>query len=352
MGEPFLQWIKSGRWRRPGSWLLAAALVALVGFYALRAYTGEGQGPVRLVVYAFSTQEQVLTDGIFPAFERAWEAETGRELELEAVFGASGTLAGQINLGAPADIALLSTAEHVDWLRLGRRVRQDTRPLIVGCTPMVIATRPGNPWGITGYSSLAQDGLSLIHSDPQVSGAGEWSVLAVYGSALFETGDAAAAEAQLAALWRNVRMLAPSARAAMTLFELGAGDALITYEQDALLAQQRGVTIEVVTPGRTIVARPAAVIVDNNVTRAERPAAEALIRYLTSDAGLQILSAQHMRPADCQDETLTPLVAPFTVEDLGGWSTAYDELVKDLWRAKIAPGLNLEPAPRLPEVGE
>jgi len=349
MVQPVREWLKSGRWRRLGSWLLATALIAIVGFYGLRAYLGDSQSPVRLIIYAFSTQEQLLADGVLPAFEQAWETETGRSLEMEAVFGASGTLAGQINLGAPADVALLSTAEHVDWLRLGRRVRQDTQPVIVGCAPMVIVTRVGNPWGITDFSSLAQDGLQLIHSDPQSSGAGEWSVLAEYGSALAETEDPAAAREQLSAIWANVRLLAPSARAAMTLFELGAGDALVTYEQDALLAQQRGVPLEVVTPPRTIVAQHAAVIVDDNVTRAERPVAEALLRYLASDAGLRILDAYHMRPPSCEGSgDMVTLAAPFTVEELGGWSSAYEELIKGLWQTEIAPGLNLEQAPRLP----
>jgi ABC-type sulfate transport system substrate-binding protein len=348
MAQPIRQWFKRGGWRRPGSWFLATALIAIVVFYGLRAYLGDDEGPVRLLIYAFSTQEQMLADGILPAFEQSWEAETGRELEMEAVFGASGTLAGQINLGAPADVALLSTAEHVDWLRLGRRVRQDTQPAIIGCTPMVIVTRQGNPWGITDFSSLTQDGLRLIHSDPQSSGAGEWSILGEYGSALFETGDPAAARAQLSAVWDNVRLLAPSARAAMTLFELGAGDAMITYEQDALLALQRGVDLEVVMPPRTIVAQHAAVIVDDNVTRAERPVAVALLHYLSSDAGLQILAANHVRPPSCQSDELAALIQPFTVEELGGWSSAYEELVKGLWQTEIAPGLNLEPAPRLP----
>ncbi|HSJ53215.1 MAG TPA: substrate-binding domain-containing protein [Anaerolineae bacterium] len=352
MKQPVREWVKSGGWRRPGSWFLATVLIALVGFYAVRATLGDSQSPVRLVVYAFSTQEEVLADGIFPAFEQAWEAKTGRDLELEAVFGASGTLAGQINLGAPADVALLSTAEHVDWLRLGRRVRRDAEPAIVGCTPMVIVTRPGNPWGIVDFSSLGQDGLRLVHSDPQSSGGGEWSVLAVYGSALFETGQPASARAQLFAVWDNARLLASSAREAMTLFELGAGDALVTYEQDALLALRRGVALEIVTPPRTIVARYAAVIVDDNVTRAERPVAQALLRYLASDAGLQILGAHHLRPPSCEGEGMAVLEAPFTVEELGGWSSAHEELVKGLWQTEIAPRLNLEPAPRLPEVGE
>jgi sulfate transport system substrate-binding protein len=138
----------------------------------------------------------------------------------------------------------------------------------------------------------------------------------------------------------------------MTLFELGAADALVTYEQDAMLAKQRGAALEVVTPPHTIVARHAAVVVDDNVTHAERPVAEALLGYLAGDAGLGILAAHHMRPPSCQSQVLPTLAEPFTVEDLGGWSRAYEELVKGLWQTEIAPGLSLEPAPRLPEVGE
>ena len=346
MIESGKQWFKGGRWRRPGSWLLGSALLAIVAFYAFQALVVDPRRPVRLVIYAFSTQEEVLTQGILPAFEQAWEAETGRDVRLEAVLGASGTLAGQINLGAPADIALFSNAEHVDWLRLGRRVRRDTEPVIAGCTPMVIVTRPGNPLGIDGFAALAQEGLRLIHADPRSSGAGEWAVLAEYGSALSETGSEDAARAQLAAIWRNVVLMPPSARAAMTVFELGAGDALVTYEQDALQALDRGVALELVAPPRTIVARHATVIVDDNVTRTERPVAEAFLRYLVSGAGQQVFERHNLRPASCSDGPFAVLVEPFTVEELGGWSRAYEELVKGLWQNEIEPKLNL------PNLGE
>jgi ABC-type sulfate transport system substrate-binding protein len=68
-----------------------------------------------------------------------------------------------------------------------------------------------------------------------------------------------------------------SARASLILFELGAGDALVTYEQDAFLARQRGVSLEIVRPPRTILARHYAVIVDENVTASEEPVAEAFL---------------------------------------------------------------------------
>ena len=338
-------------WRRPAGWGLGAVLIIIVTFYGWQAFFAHADGPVKLVVYAFSTQEEVLTQTIFPAFEQMWEAETGRDLTLEGVFGPSGTLAGQINLGAPADVAILSNMQHVNWLKVGRRVRPNVQPALISQTPMVIVTRPGNPANIADFGDLAQPGLRLIHADPRSSGAGDWAVLAEYGSALQESGSPVEAQTQLKAIWRNVRLLGSSARATLTLFELDAGDALITYEQDARLALAREVPLEIVVPPHTIVAQHAAVVVDANVTASEQPAAQAFVDFLLSETGQQAFTRYHLRPAGLEGDTFPPLVAPFTVEALGGWSHAYTGLVETLWQGEIEPGLNLEPAVRLLDTG-
>lgn len=336
-------------WRRWAAWALGMVVFLMVAYYAGRSFLLNAQGPVRLIVYAFSTQEELFSQQVFPAFERQWEGQTGQDLTIEGVFGPSGTLAGQINLDAPADLAVLSNEQHVNWLKLGRRVRRDTEPVAVSFTPMVIVVRPGNPRAIQEFADLAQPGLRLVHPDPRSSGAGDWAVLAEYGSALLAANDPQVARRQLLDIWSNVAMLAPSARAALTLFELGAGDVLVTYEQDALLAQARGVPLEVIVPESTIVAQHVAVVVDDNVTASERAAAEAFLTYLTSGAGREMLACVHLR---CGPPPPVDASAParfFRVEDLGGWPQAYRELVEGLWQEEIAPGLDLV----LPnEVGE
>jgi ABC-type sulfate transport system substrate-binding protein len=339
-------------WRSPVGWLLGSLLVIMVAIYGISALVNSSHTPIRLVVFGFSTQEETFTQGIFPAFEKGWQAETGQNLTIEGVFGPSGTLAGQINLGAPADVAILSNIQHVNWLRLGHKLRRDNQAVIIGCTPMVVVTRQDNPAGISEMADLAGAGLRLLHADPRSSGAGEWAVLAEYGSAFMTTGDAATAKAQLMAIWRNVRMLTPSGRDALTLFELGTGDALITYEQDARLGMDRGVPLEIVIPAHTVVAQPVAVIVDDNVTSSERPVVEAFVQYLASDAGQQILGRYHLRSVNCQNDHLPPLIQPFTVEDLGGWSQANTDLMEALWQTEIEPRLDLEAAPKLLGAGE
>lgn len=339
---------KSKNWRRWATWGLAVALFLITLVYVRQAILADTRGPVKLVVYGFSTQEEVLTQRIFPAFEQSWEAETGRELIIESVFGPSGTLAGQINLGAPADVVLLSNEQHLNWLKVGRQVPAEARPVIVSRTPMVIVTRPGNPAGVADFNDLAQPGLRLLHADPRSSGAGDWAVMAVYGSAWPDSGDQAGSQARLEAIWDNVVMLAPSVRAALTLFELGAGDALITYEQDARLAQARGVPLEIIIPSRTIVAEHVIALIEPNLTPPKRAAAQAFVDYLLSPAGQQALIEYQLRPVDESfSEVFPPLAHPFTAADLGGWSKAYPELVEKLWERKIEPRLKLEPAIQL-----
>ena len=351
MAERIKERLRSTDWLRLIRAALALPLLAVAAFYGWTAMSN-AEGPVRLQIYAFSTQEEALTQGIFPAFERAWEAETGQDLTIEGVFGASATLAGQINLGAPADVAIFSNAQHVTHLKVGQRVRGSTEPLLVAQTPMVIVTRPGNPWQIASFEDLAQPGLRLLHADPRSSGAGQWAVLAEYGSSLLETGSRAAAEEQLMAIWRNVRLLGSSARSAMSLFELGAGDAFVTYEQDALSARDRGSDLQIVVPQRTIVAQHVAVLVDDNIKLRERAAAGAFVDYLADDEAQELFRRYHLRPASAGADASDPPHQAFTVQELGGWSRVYLDLIERLWVTKIEPRLELEAAPSLLDIGE
>lgn len=327
--------------------LLVAILLGLLVLHGREALLTDCQRPIELIVYGFSTQEEIFCERIFSDFAATWKAKTGRDLVIEGVFGPSGLLAEQINLGAPADVAVVSNAQHINWLKGNYRVRQETQPVVIGSTPMVIVTRPGNPAGISDFADLAQQGLHLLHSEPLHSGAGDWSVLAEYGSIWLETGDREAAEEQLESIWRNVRFLGSSARVSLTQFELGMGDALVTYEQDAHLALERGVSLEIVIPPRTIVAQRVAVIVDDNVTTAERPVAQAFIDYLLSDEGQQTLNGSYLWPAGIDEGSFPEMVQTFTVNDLGGWSAAYEEVLETLWQGEIEPGLDLESTPEL-----
>ena len=334
--------ISKKNWGHPFNWLLGAIFLSIIIYLVWSGIQLNDNRPLRLVVYAFSTQEEALTQGIFPAFEQAWEAQTGKDVDIEGVFGPSGTLSVQITLGSPADVAIFSNQRHIDWLKFSKVVDRDTNQVVIASTPLIILTRPGNPANLADFADLAQPGIQLLHGDPNGSGIGEWAVLAEYGSAYLESGDHDLAEAQLKDIWQNVRLVGSSARATLTLFELGAGDALVTYEQDAYLAQQRGVPVEIIMPQRTILARHFAVIVDDNVTFVERPVVEAFLAFIQSAEGQQIFSQYYFRSDILENELLPDLLQPFTEEDLGGWAQAYNRLIENLWKTEIEPGLDLD----------
>ncbi len=317
---------------------------ALVLFLIVTAMTflSRRKNPVELIVYAYSTQIEVLSEGIFPDFESSWEAEHSRDLEINGVFGPSLTMAGQVVLGAPADVAILSHEQHVNYLKLGKMVREDTMPIAIHKTPMVIVTRPGNPAGIQEFGDLSGIGLQLIHTDPRSSGAGAWAILAEYGCNLERSENEAEAEVQLSAIWDNVKIMASSARTAMTIFEFGAADAFVTYEQDARIAMARQVELSIVIPSCTVVAEPMAVIVDKNVTSEERAVANEFLQYLLSNEGQETFMRYHLRPVTLTQVSFPELDQTISVESLGGWSQVYHELIEQLWKEEIEPNLELE----------
>ena len=336
--------IQNRNWGHPLNWFLGLIFLSAIIYMVWNGFQLNNNQPLHLVVYAFSTQEEVLTQGIFPAFEQAWEAETGEDVVIDGVFGPSGTLAGQITLGAPADIAIFSNQRHVELLKFSKFVDKDANQVMIASSPLVILTRPDNPKGISDFKDLAQPGIQLLHPDPGSSGAGEWGLLVEYGNTYLESGDQKLAESKLKDIWSNVRLMGSSARVTLTIFELGAGDALVTYEQDARLAQERGVPLEIILPNHTILTRHYAVIVDDNVTFIERPLAEAFMAYIRSDEGQQILRQYYFRPPTIDNEFVPALVQTFTEEDLGGWTEAYNRIIENYWKTEIEPDLGFDPS--------
>ena len=176
-----------------------------------------------------------------------------------------------------------------------------------------------------------------------------WSVLAIYGSELIksekETGqrDPARAQQMLKAIWRNVISTPGSAREARTQFELGQGDALVTYELDAVLMKKAGPAVEIVVPEATIFSEHPAAVIDRNVTADERPVVNAFMQYLWSDDAQRAFVQYHFRSITNEafndaDKEFARIKMPFTVSDLGGWSRAYPEIIEHVWRDQVKGG--------------
>jgi sulfate transport system substrate-binding protein len=194
-------------------------------------------GDITITLYGFSVMKESLEKAIFPGFAAKWKQEHGQVVSFQSSFAGSETVTNQILRGAPAEVAILSIERDVQRLQKDGFVTADWHSLpargIVNKTPFVIIVRQGNPKGIKDFPDLAKPGIKLIHPDPISSGGAQWSILAIYGSELKrakEDADQGNAIQLLRAIWKNVISTPGSAREARTTFELGNGDALITYE--------------------------------------------------------------------------------------------------------------------------
>jgi len=312
---------------------------------SLAQFSSSEPGRQTIVVYGFSVEEEVLVEGIFPAFQDHWRQQTGQEVVFDSIFDSSEQLTQSVLDGAPADVALLSNEQPAIWLRINDVVESDWQSFpyhgVVSHSPIAIVVRPGNPLGIENWADLARPNVRLIHPDPRTSGGAQWALLAEYGSKLLEGNNGQdAARQQLDAIWANAVETPASSREALKKFLFGVGDALVTYEQDALLAQARGADLEVIIPPSTIMTEHVVVMVDKNVKPWEREVVQAFIDFLWSDTAQQALTGYYFRSVTNEtfnDAVLafSALEGAFTVTNLGGWGYAYPEIVHDVWEEQI-----------------
>jgi sulfate/thiosulfate-binding protein len=326
-----------------------ALVVALLAGGCLPKPPAES-GDITITLYGFSIMKESFEKAICPGFTARWKQLHGQELRFQSSFAGSETITNQILQGAPAEIAILSIERDAQRLQKERFVTSDWHSFpargVLNKTPFVIIVRRGNPKGIHDFSDLAKPGVRLIHPDPVSSGGAQWSILAIYGSELKksespeEEPDTARALQTLRSIWRNVISTPGSAREARTTFELGNGDALITYELEGLLMKEANAPIETVVPRATIFSEHPAVVIDKNIMAGKRAVIDAFMQYLWSDEAQQAFVKYHFYSTtnDSFNETnkgFGHIEIPFTIEYFGGWEKAYPDVIEKVFRDQV-----------------
>src|SRR6185436_6015475 len=98
---------------------------------------------------------------------------------------------------------------------------------------------------------------------PFTSGGARWNLMAAYGAQLEQGKSEEEGLEYLKQLLENTPVQDKSAREALQTFTGGKGDVLISYENEAIAAQQAGEDIDYVIPDETIlIENPAAVLTD------------------------------------------------------------------------------------------
>lgn len=280
---------------------------------------------------------------IIPAFVKKWQQEHNQTVTISQSYGGSGAQARSVADGLEADIVHLALAldvnriEQVGLIEPGWE-KEFPNQSIVSKSVVALVTREGNPKGIQSWEDLAKDGLRLITADPKTSGVARWNFLALWNAAMQSQNDEAKAQAFVTQVYRNAPILSRDAREATDAFyKQGQGDALINYENEILLAGQKGQTLPFVIPEVNISIDNPIAIVDKNVTRHKnRDVTEAFIQYLFTPEAQAEFAKAGFRPIDPTIAQLPefkrqypPIKNLRTVADYGGWKQVQNQFFAD-----------------------
>jgi sulfate transport system substrate-binding protein len=272
------------------------------------------------------------------AFSKHWNAKTGDSVRVTQSHGGSGKQARSVIDGLRADVVTLALSYDIDAIakkpalltpEWQKRLPDNSSPYT---SLIVFLVRKGNPKGIRDWSDLVRPGVGVVTANPKTGGGARWNYLAAYGYALKQSGgDEAKAVDFVKKLYANVPVLDSGARGStVTFIERGVGDVLITWENEALLAQRESAAagLERVIPSMSILAEPPVTWVDGVVQRkGTAEVAQAYVQHLYSDEGQRLAAKHFYRPRNAkiaaEFSEQFPKVELFTIEAVfGGWTKA------------------------------
>jgi sulfate transport system substrate-binding protein len=312
--------------------LLGSVLLALALFVPPPASAGE----IKILNVSYDPTRELYQE-VNASFAEAYKQKTGDKVTIQTSHGGSGKQARSVIDGLEADVVTLALPYDIDMIaEKGKLLPADWQTRLPHhsapfTSTIVFLVRKGNPKGIKDWDDLVKPGVSVVTPNPKTSGGARWNYLAAWGYALKKYGSEARALEFVTALFKNVPVLDTGARGATTTFvQRGIGDALIAWENEALLSLKeigQG-NFEMVAPSVTILAEPPVAWVDKVVGRRGTAAvAKAYLEYLYTPEGQEIGAKHYYRPrleSVAQKYASTfPKMATFTVDDLfGGWLKA------------------------------
>ena len=303
----------------------------LVGFALFAA------GPVKLLNVSYDPTRE-LYENINAAFAKQWKAKTGQDVQISQSHGGSGKQARSVIDGLQADIVTLALSYDIDSIserahllpaNWQTRLPNNSTPYT---STIVFLVRKGNPKHIKDWDDLVKQGISVITPNPKSSGGARWSYLAAWGYALKKNNnDDRKAQEFVTKMYKNVPVLDSGARGSTTTFvQRGIGDVLLSWENEAFLAQNElgKDKFEVVTPTISILAEPPVSVVDKVAAKhGTSEVAKAYLEFLYTEEGQEIGAKNYYRPrldkvaAKYADHF--PKLQLFTVDELfGGWQKA------------------------------
>ena len=290
-----------------------------------------------LVSYAVT---QDAYEKIIPKFVADWKEKTGQTVVFDQSYGGSGSQTRAVLDGLEADVVALALALDTKKLEEGGLIepgweQEAPNNSIVTKSVAALVTREGNPKGIKGWKDLSRDDVQVITANPKTSGGARWNYLALWGQAA-ENGGEASAQEYVTKVYSGVPVLPKDAREASDVFyQRKQGDVLINYENEVLLAAQKGEVQPYIVPDVNISIDNPVAVVDANVDKHNtREVAEAFVAYLFTPEAQKEFASSGFRPVDTDvskefAKQYPPVGKLFTVSDLGGWDGVQTKFFDD-----------------------
>lgn len=323
---------------RTTSLLMAGTLSA--GLLAFAQSANSQAKKVELTLVSFAVTKAAYSK-IIPLFAAKWKRERGQTVTFRQSYGGSGSQARAVIDGLQADVVALALAPDVSRIEKSGLIQpgwQKEVPNngIVTRSVAAIVVRQGNPKGIKNWSDLAKPGIQLITANPKTSGGARWNFLVLWGSVTETGGKDDKARQFVNQVFKNVPVLPKDAREATDVFfKQGQGDALITYENEVLLARSQGQQLPFVLPGVNISIDNPVAVVDRNVDKkGTREVAEAFTQFLFTPEAQREFAKVGFRPVNSnvakEFGNKYPKVSKlFSANDIADWNTIQKKFFDD-----------------------
>jgi sulfate/thiosulfate transport system substrate-binding protein len=325
--------------------LLALAAVAFLAASAVAYAAPQAGNDTQLALVAYSTPT-VAFGKLISAFQ---QTPAGSGVSFTQSYAGSEVQARAIIAGQPADVVDLSHEADLNTLVsagiVSKNWNKNSYHGFVSRSVVVFVVRNGNPKHIRTWDDLIKPGVDVVAANPFSSGGARWNVLAAYGAQLRAGKTPKQAIAYLNTLFHHVVAQDTSARNALNTFLSGKGDVLLTYENEAILAQQQSKPVYYLIPKATIqIENPIAVTTGSK----NKQAAQAFVNFATSAAGQKIWADNGYRPVLLSvfrqyKAKYPPRPQLFKVGYVGGWTKATKQFFDPTTgiMAKIEQGLGV-----------
>lgn len=198
-----------------------------------------------------------------------YEVASGEKIVFN--FGASSTLARQIQEGAPADLFVSADQEKMDVLQRAKLIVDGTRVTLLSNTLVIVVSRDGGIVIRSPRDLASRRVTSLALAEPQSVPAG------IYARRYL----------QKIGIWKRVQskvIPTDNVRSALSAVASGNADAAIVYKTDALISRKVRVVFEVPLKEGPPISYPFAVLREGE----NQAGARRFLVYLASDAALNV----------------------------------------------------------------